>query len=67
MRYVSFVIRLWQREEGEKANDRIHGRIEHVQSSATVTVSSLADVTSFIRLQLSTSSEEAEETNPKDT
>ncbi len=54
MRYSSFVIRLWQREDGEDPDGGIHGRIEHVQSDAVTTISCLDDVTAFLLLFLDT-------------
>lgn len=54
MRYSSFVIRLWQREDDADPDGSIHGRIEHVQSDAVSTISCLDDVTAFLLLFLGT-------------
>ena len=49
MRYSSFVIRLWQREDEGNAGGRVYGRIEHVQSSAAASIDCLDDVAAFIQ------------------
>lgn len=57
MRYHSFVIRLWHREEDPENNGTLHGRIEHVQSNAVALFSSLAEAADFIRLHSQAKSE----------
>jgi len=54
LRYTSFVLRLWQPEDGRGATEtRFHGQIEHVQSGAVGRVRCPEDVTYFVKEHLS--------------
>jgi hypothetical protein len=62
MRYNSFVFRLWQRErEGNTSDERVRGRIEHVQSGAVARVADLDEITAFIRQCLDAAGLDVEE------
>lgn len=58
MRYLSFVVRLWVRDEDPEDTVLVRGRIDHIQSTGSARISQLDHITAFIQVYLHPSLQE---------